>query len=852
MINSMTMNEFLSLWLKDAASVCANENWSSRSDEECCILLGQTLLNVPEGSLTDVAQAVSETFDINISSDNLSLIVEYLLVFAVTESGDSRFVEAIMAFEVEAQVLLKRIIEDKLSSTEYEQEDDDGEHEDVEFMVEDVPLNQPMKIQVATAQDISVMDEIECRSCLERTTKVKALQQDLKQITKKFQEEILKLKEENSAVMNKNVDMEMQIMEKENALFEKEQSLRDFEIQKEKIEAIILRNSKLEEQVLLLQDEVDVLKPCAAKLDFAEAQADRFRARLDELNDIKQQLRVESDSHSETFQKLTELEQEVEGLRKLKPQLEEYRAQFAETSIVVQELQMRLESSTSALTQLQSENKALRGGQTENREQAQQLADELRITAEQLRERERMNGVGEGMSELNPALMQELNRLRTENKELCDKLDATALGALEGLRKDIAEQKCVNSSLQKKWMTTKDALEGAQRDIRTLTAGLAQKEWDLAEVRQQNLETAQMVSEDVDARRQLHIRQLQFHTKKHIDAINLTHLGHNAVVDIYAESLQVAHTDLEATQQEVMAMTALQMKTANDLAGAREEIQEAGHKRKFIETEHEQTLVQLQGEFDNTLEMHTKKHKVELGELEERMRREIAVEQQRTADLAAQVEQDHVRMRKLNNQKRVQEQEVARLKTQLRTAVSSDAVGEGVSEAMSELKAMEQQLKEANSEIAILRSRVATSSDGKTSTGQINSVLPTALGAPVRLGSASSGVTSSGEHMHATAGDASYGSLGYAGYLEQADYAEKRIKQLTDERRAMIAKGLEEMREKNELLQKLLAIEKDFNELKCEKRKIELENRRMDAKLDKILSAQQHGGTLSNKENILN
>ena len=56
-INSMSMNEFLSLWLKDAASVCANEDWSSRSDEECCILLGQTLLNVPEGSLTDVAQA---------------------------------------------------------------------------------------------------------------------------------------------------------------------------------------------------------------------------------------------------------------------------------------------------------------------------------------------------------------------------------------------------------------------------------------------------------------------------------------------------------------------------------------------------------------------------------------------------------------------------------------------------------------------------------------------------------------------------------------------------------------------------------------------------------------------------
>jgi hypothetical protein len=97
--------------------------------------------------------------------------------------------------------------------------------------------------------------------------------------------------------------------------------------------------------------------------------------------------------------------------------------------------------------------------------------------------------------------------------------------------------------------------------------------------------------------------------------------------------------------------------------------------------------------------------------------------------------------------------------------------------------------------------------------------------------------------------DASMGSLGYAGYLEQNEYAEKRIKQLTDEKRGLISKGLEEMREKNEILQKLLAIEKEHAELKAEKRKIELENRRMDARLDKLLSAQNAHG---NKENVVN
>ena len=46
------------------------------------------------------------------------------------------------------------------------------------------------------------------------------------------------------------------------------------------------------------------------------------------------------------------------------------------------------------------------------------------------------------------ALMNELHKLRTDNVDLLNKLDATSLDALDLLQSQIADQKCINSSLQ--------------------------------------------------------------------------------------------------------------------------------------------------------------------------------------------------------------------------------------------------------------------------------------------------------------------------------------------------------------------------------------------------------------------
>jgi xylose isomerase len=46
------------------------------------------------------------------------------------------------------------------------------------------------------------------------------------------------------------------------------------------------------------------------------------------------------------------------------------------------------------------------------------------------------------------ALMNELHKLRTDNQDLLSKLDRSSLDSLDLLESQIADQKCVNSSLQ--------------------------------------------------------------------------------------------------------------------------------------------------------------------------------------------------------------------------------------------------------------------------------------------------------------------------------------------------------------------------------------------------------------------
>ena len=129
---------------------------------------------------------------------------------------------------------------------------------------------------------------------------------------------------------------------------------------------------------------------------------------------------------------------------------------------------IRVRQKDEELQTLMAANSNLSGCQKNQVLQTLTLAEELKATTEQLREVERGSGVGEAMSELNPALMQELEKLRSEKADLLKKLDSSSLESLDKLEKELADQKGMTASLQSKWISTKDSLASAMATIASL------------------------------------------------------------------------------------------------------------------------------------------------------------------------------------------------------------------------------------------------------------------------------------------------------------------------------------------------------------------------------------------------
>jgi hypothetical protein len=866
----MSLNPNLSLWLKNALEISSFDGCGLDSDEDICLEVGKYILGLPSvATMEDVYNEVSIIFNCEVVE--FSLVVEYMLVHAVSEQCQNRsdFVTGIMSLEPEAQMFLMQVIQDNInaSASRREEVQNEGDEEKLNESSDDVqlPVNEvdsPVRHSVEKAEDGEQKYANECYVCAEKNMQLKKLQQDIAIQSGRQRDEILKLKDEINAVNNKVVDLELAVLEKDDAIFQRDKTLEEQMVHKEKLDLMVEQNAKLEEQLMLLQDEVDVLKPLAAKLDQAESQVDRYRSKLDELSDIKQQLKVESSKHAETYDKLVVLEQEAEGLRKFKPLMEEYRHQSAEAAIVTQELQMRLQDKEAEVARLLQEASALRGDQTDHRQQTQLLAEELRTTAEELRERERTNGIGEGMSELNPALMQELNRLKAENKDLYEKLDQTALATLEVQKKEIADQQCVNSSLQKKWMATKDSLAKAVSDIQSLTFRLHDKETEYLALKLQFAEASAMSSEEVSGLKVQHAADKQFCLRKHKDAVELIHRGHNEVMGIYNSSLAAAHAALESTQAEVVDLTALQQETAQELEETKEHLQEAGRKRKHLEMAHEEQVGQLAQEHAVRLQEKEADAAAKMCAMQEKFKGVLDKEQQKFQELNVELELEVNKRRKVERQKKFAEAEVQRQKTQLMVAgVNGTGAGNGIDVVLVELKSMQQQLDEAHSEIVALRSKGSSGSGTETADQAAGS----ASAAAASSSSSSSTRVSSARALRSAAvggggraagtGDAdgssssmnpSFAGLNYSSYLEQSEVADKRIEQLTREKREMLSKSLEETKEKNEISQKLLMMEKENATLQAELRKVQLDKERNERKLMKQLES------YSNKENVIN
>ena len=78
---------------------------------------------------------------------------------------------------------------------------------------------------------------------------------------------------------------------------------------------------KLADQALKLKDELDILRETADKVAKYEATIDSYKKKLEDLGDLKRQVKILEEKNTDYMQKNMELEEDVKKTGNWKPQV---------------------------------------------------------------------------------------------------------------------------------------------------------------------------------------------------------------------------------------------------------------------------------------------------------------------------------------------------------------------------------------------------------------------------------------------------------------------------------------------------------------------------------------------------
>ena len=867
------MDRFLQTWLAEAYHSIYGEDEALPSIQQQFTLVGEYAFNLPEAtaSFDNILHELGQLYAVEQPNYVMEELIEFLLVFSVSKDCENReeFVGFILQMDAESQVYLMQIIKEHLSKQSTEDDAVESGAEAVVEAQEDVVPTESSTHHVAThhhnAANITVNGV--CMTCNDHMQHITRLQEEIQRQKDSHVKEITALKQALATESNKVIDGEVTVVEKDKIIYQLQQQVLVHENKMVDLEKKAAMLQEYQQKVVFLQDELDIVRPKADKHDLLEGTILKLREKLEELSEIKTQLKRESASHNETFGKLVELEHEVEVLRKLKPQIESYREEVAEYHIALQEYKDKLMQKEDELFHLRANRNQLEEHQMVRLNEHQHLVEELRSTTEQLRERERSNGIGEGMCELNPVLMQELIKLRSENAELLSQLDQTSVEHLEKLQKDIVDQKCINHSLQSKWMTTKEALASALMEIDKLTSNL-QKSQEANRLLAARLdECTQMAKEDLYAQKVKYSQKLSFQKRQHRASVTLLHTGYKQIMHEYRQELKETQYRLDTEQNQHQMTSNELLETQSQLKQSQEDMSQLHQKRQLEAEDHVEQVKRLKTQHSSELSQLQQQSNLQMQQMEAQQRQLTQQHQQRLLELQSDMDNEVSKRRKVERLKKMYEAEVQRQKMQLQAVGCSQdhtSTSGDYEIASKELKAMQEQLDHAHQEIVTLKNQLnarnvsssnqvttnpATESDQALNTSASHHspektvTISRSLNRPVRLlGPAISTASAS------SSGTNNAGNGQMYSFLEQAELNDKRVEQLAREKREILSRSLEENKEKMELSQKLLVMDKENTQLKAELRKMTLEKERLERKYLKVVGGESVA--LSGKENI--
>lgn len=369
------------------------------------------------------------------------------------------------------------------------------------------------------------------------------------------QENVLRVRCEETEAINRAARLKL----------ESEALMRDSEIRHEferKVEALEneLKRSRNEakdssvakEQLASLRDEVDILKHTKVKLEQTENQMLKLKSKLEEMTDIGKALKSEEKAHSDAVSKCLALENQLSALVPLKRQLEEYKSRATNAEVRLVDCEDEIKKLREASENISGLNDELQRGTLRQQEEV----DSWRRNMEQNESDVPLGlAIGEGISELNPALKEELLRLRNENTRLKEFAAKREDDSVQRLEEKADDANRLADKFKEQYRATKSTLESTQRDLTASLKRERQLESRVSDMEKVNKELKQNLSDErissqkakLDATRALHA------TKK--DLSDQAKIEKEQLVKEWESRLEKAKVEFEETHN-VLAVEA--------------------------------------------------------------------------------------------------------------------------------------------------------------------------------------------------------------------------------------------------------------------------------------------------------
>lgn len=255
------------------------------------------------------------------------------------------------------------------------------------------------------------------------------------------------------------------------------------------------------QELQVAKEELEVMQHNKAALVETTEKLRKYKDKVTELQDVKEALRSEQEAHGKAVDDVVRLENELQQLLPVKRQVEDYKIRAIEAEVKLVECQDFLRRMERQANDESTKHETLFKGVILQKEQMEEMQRRIQQDTEHNRDNPvTIHGVGDSLTELNPALRDELVLLRNDNLQLRAFQAKRTEDAVQHLEESLDDTKRLADRYKNEYLDTKETLE---RTETSLTESLHQADELRVSIRQWQERCEQQTSYGDELERQI-------------------------------------------------------------------------------------------------------------------------------------------------------------------------------------------------------------------------------------------------------------------------------------------------------------------------------------------------------------